>query len=600
MESTKSGNTLIKAGVVIILLAILAVGVYFILRSTGVFDEQKDGYSAVFVVGATENSRTINFDDNPLLNERIDRVVNTYGYAAIVVADGMPANQTSVFDFSIHRPGKVNTILETGTIEDNLMRFRRHFSDEMQNKRSQTPEKDVLEAVSLAARMLSSRPDDEMREIVVLSTGLSTAGFLNFADDNAWLYSNAAAIIEILQKSNSLPDLDGIVVSWFQMHDVCGALQEIIPGTQRSNLEEIWRLIVTSSGGEFNIFDTHPGTGIYEGLPPVSIVEIFPEITGVRINPPQADVQKGTSHDFSALVAGFGITAQDVEWSVEGPLHPGTAIDENGRLTVATDDPRESIVIIAMSANEPNVSGKAIVNLSDEPLPPATVREILMLPEELILGTETPYNVYDINVMVLGDNNPSQAVSLELIGNNDPNTRIDSAGRIFVGSGETALGLIIKATSEIDPEIHAEMTVRVFGETPEIVEVLFVGDSAIFINKTQAREAVRGWVEFINEQNSGIYLFGCTANLGHSGSNGVALGMSRAEAVKELFVKEHNVESSKITTKGLGHNNPWNRPNGVSGTPSWNEAVASTNRRVVIMSADDDFAKKIYSETWWN
>jgi hypothetical protein len=199
---------------------------------------------------------------------------------------------------------------------------------------------------------------------------------------------------------------------------------------------------------------------------------------------------------------------------------------------------------------------------------------------------------------VIGDNNPSQEVSLELIGNNDPATRIDSDGRIFIGSRETSFILIIKATSVLNPAIYTEMTVRVFGDTPDIVEVMFVGDSSAFVSGTQAREAVGEWVEFINKQNNGIFLFGCTANTGNSNSGGFPLGLARAEAVKDLLVREFNVDPNKIIIKSLGHDNPWNRPNGISGTPSWNEAVAASNRRVVIMSADDDFAQRIYHGTW--
>jgi hypothetical protein len=297
-------------------------------------------------------------------------------------------------------------------------------------------------------------------------------------------------------------------------------------------------------------------------------------------------------------VVGNGLSAVDVEWAIEGPAHPGTHIDSNGRLVVDPNDPRESIVIVAISTEDRSVTGEATVRLREEPLPPAVAREIMMLPEELILGTVSPYNVYDISVIVLGENNPSQEVSFELIGNTDSDTRIDSNGRIFIGSRETAFILIIRATSVLNPTIHAEMTVRVFADTPEIVEVMFVGDSARFINREQAREAVREWVAFINAQDSGIYLFGCTARLSPSGSSGISLGLSRAEAVKDLFVREFNVDPNRIITQGLGWDNPWNRPNGDSGTPSWNEAVAATNRRVVIMSADDELARRIYDGTW--
>jgi len=599
MTGTNVRDVFIKIGVVAILIAILCAGVYWLLNDRGIIGSaHEQPCSTVFILGPGMNSRTINFDDNPELSARIDRVVNTYGFAAIVVADGNPASQTRVFDFSVFRPSAAERIIEDDAIKETLVRVRSHFFDEMKNAHSQAPERDLVEALSIAARILSSRPSDEIREIVVLSTGLSTAGFLNFTDDNAWLYSDAIEIIDTMQSNGSLPNLNGITVSWFQMHDVCGVEQEVIPGTQRQNLEEIWRLFVARSGGEFIIVEEHPGRGIYEGLPHVTPVEILSAITGVIVHPEQADVQRGTSYDFSALVAGYGITAQDVEWSIDDSSHPETVIDDNGRLIVAPNDPRESIVIIAVSTADPRVSGRATVRLREESLSEAVVREITIFPDDIILGTASPYNVFDINAMVLGDNNPSQAVRFELTGNNDPGTRVDSNGRIIIGSSETSFILIIRVTSLLDPSIYAEVPVRVFAEAPDTVEVMFVGDSSDFICEEQARNTAGEWVEFIDSQDRGIYLFGCTAHTGNDYLDSVSLGLERAEAFKELLVREFGIDPSRIITMGLGYNNPWNRPNGIRGTPSWNAAVAATNRRVVIMSADDDFAISIYNGTW--
>jgi hypothetical protein len=608
MNGTNAKKWSIRAGALVVLVAILSGGVHWFLCARGVcpihppIDDKP--YSVVFVLGSTSNSRTINFDDNPELNARIDRVINTYGFAAYVVADGNPANQTSVFDFSEYKPGRVDLLLERETVSNRLTRFREHFSQALQDARAQTPEKDLLEAISLAARILSSRPEDEIREVVVISSGLSTAGILNYADQNEWLYSDATDIINILQSNRGLPDLENITVSWFQMFDVCGVVQDAIPGLQQENLRATWQLIVESGGGEFNPINAHPGRGIYEDLPPVTSVTIRPTFT-LHVRPTQADVQRGTSHDFSALVVGQGITAQDVDWAIEGPAHPGTIIDSNGRLTLAPDDPRESIVIVAISTEDRSVTGQATVRLREEPIPPAIVKEITIFPDDLILGTMSPYNVFDINAMVLGENNPSQEVIFELFGNNDPNTRLEPNGRIFIGANETALLIIIRVTSVMNPAVYAEMPVRVFVPTPDTVEVRFFGDSAEPLNRAQAREAIAEWVDFINQQDSGIFLFGCTARLGTGAriagrdTGGIGLGLARAETIRDMFVREFNIDPSRITVKGLGYDNPWHRDNGVSGTTSWNEAVAATNRRVVIMSADDDFAKRIYNGTWW-
>jgi hypothetical protein len=407
-----------------------------------------------------------------------------------------------------------------------------------------------------------------------------------------------------------MPDLEGIAVTWFQMHDVAEP-QEVLPGPQRLNLEAVWRMIVMDSGAtDFILMDAQPGTGIYHeyyppyGLPFVSVVPILPFISSVSIHPSNADVQKGTSLDFSAVVTGFGGDAmfgggipQDIDWSIEGPTHPGTSIDEHGRLVVAPDHPSDTLVIIATSAIDPRIYQRAIVRLTESPIGPGVPERVVISPEpEIILETEYPFNSAVVLAIVEGLNNPSQLVSFELIGNTDPRTSVDQSGRIFISPGETSFRIILRVTAIENPHVYGEITVLV-RRPPDVVEVRFVGNTAQLVNRTQAIESVREWVDFINTQDSGIFLFGCTANTGHGGT-GITLGLERANAIRDIFVREFNIDPNRITTRGLGHNNPWNRPNGVSGTPSWNEAVAASNRIVVIMSADDDLARRIYAGTW--
>lgn len=587
----------VKVGVVAVLISVLGAVGYWLLWDR-IFPPEIEPYSAVFVISPGPNVRPLNFDA-PEIRERIDRVISTYGFTAIIVSDGNPANQTSTFDFSVFKPDTADRVINNQAINENVNRLQQLFLDELQNARHLEPERDVLEAISLGARILASRPSDEIREIVVLSSGLSTSGFLNFADQNEWLYSDATVIIDILQSNRSLPNLEEIIVSWAHIYDVDSVIQAVIPGSQRENLKATWRLIVESSGGEFNILSAHPREGRYEG-PPVTPVKIRPTFT-LQVSPSTADVQRGTSFDFSAHVVGDGISAQDIDWAIEGPAHPGTFIDD-GRLVVAPDDPRENIILIAISTQDRSVTGQATVRLREEALPPSVVREVRIFPDDVIMGTFPPYNTLEISTTVEGENNPSQEVRFELFGNSDPTTRVDPDGRIFIGQGEIGQGeteivITIRAISVENPTIYAEIPVRIFTEPPGVVEVMFLGNSDAFVNRAQARSAIAEWVDFINSQNSGVVLFGCTANTGIGNSDGVALGTARAQAVKDLFVREFNVDPNKIAIRGLGHNNIWNRPNGISGTPSWDEAAAATNRKVVIMSADDPDAQRIYDGT---
>jgi len=603
---SKRRDNIIFAIVAIIVLVALGIGAFLFLQSRGVINPDDDDYSVVFVLGPRVNSRTINFDDNHGFDERIERVVNSYGFAAIVVADGMPANQTDIFDFSAQRPRPFQRIFEASAIEANQTRFRFYLRETMRDARAEAEQADILEAISLAARMLNARPGDGEREIVILGTGLSTSGWLNFAADNTLLISDTTVVVDSLQRIGNLPELEGITVTWFQMHDVASP-QRDLPNPLRMNLEAIWRMILMDSGAAaFNLDPELPGTGIYTldfpptGLPYVSVVEfeLLPIVSQVTVHPGQVTMERGGNQTFSQLVSGFGgDVPQGVRWTVEGPSHPGTEIDETGTLVIAADDPRESIRVRAASDVDPNVFGEATIVIGSlEVIQVGVPERIIIIPgPDIFLETDPPNNVVTVRTIVEGSNNPSQAVNLELIGNTSPNTRIEPSGQITICPNETSFLIVLRVTSEVDPTIIGEANLFV-RRPPDVVEVRFIGNSANFVSITQARAAVSEWVDFINEQDGGIYLFGCTANTGQGA--GVQLGTERANAVRDLFVREFNIDPSRIRTRGLGHDNPWNVPNGIPGTGSWNETVAASNRIVVIMSAEDEWARRIYNGTW--
>ncbi|MCL2126931.1 MAG: cellulase family glycosylhydrolase [Treponema sp.] len=90
-----------------------------------------------------------------------------------------------------------------------------------------------------------------------------------------------------------------------------------------------------------------------------------PAVTAVTVSPSTADVAKGGFADFTAEVAGTGSPPQTVTWSiVEAAGDAGTAIDENGRLSVAAGESLASLTVKAVSTADPGKSGTAAVTIS--------------------------------------------------------------------------------------------------------------------------------------------------------------------------------------------------------------------------------------------
>lgn len=593
-------NEIIPRIIVLILLFLVFSGiVLWILHSMGFFDNT-ESYAVVFILGVHRNSKTINFEENPLLKEKIEKVIDTYGFASIVVADGDPSNQNKDYDFSKMKPSLINKFRNSKEIARNLIETKSNFVKDMKAFRAETPEVDMIEALNIAARTLNSRKSD-IKEIVILGTGLSTTGRLNFADDGAaWLYSDPSDIVTILQENEELPKLTGINVTWCQINDT-GEPQPKLDGLREANIQEIWNMIIMSGGGEMDISPIKAGPGEYdETYPEVSVVNLKPEppkVTSVEIYPKKLEIQKSKSYIFSATVAGINNPSQNVEWSVSGNLNGDTKINENGELIVAAGEPADSLIVTAASSVDNKIFSTASIDLTSAPPPSPTVNEVV-IPQNYV--TIDVGESYTFSVTVSGNNSPSQSVKWSVSGNSDADTKIRDNGELIVSVGETSFTLTVKATSTIDSTKFGEAIVKVLMplETPAEANVQFQGNSSELLDEKQAVEDIQEWVNFIKEQDAGIYLFGCTAktDLSNEGYNSsILLGKSRAEELKRLFVEYFGINQNKIITQGLGYDNPWHRYNGTNGI-NFDESLAAVNRKVVIMSADDERAIRIAKE----
>ena len=90
-----------------------------------------------------------------------------------------------------------------------------------------------------------------------------------------------------------------------------------------------------------------------------------PVVTGVTVTPATAMVEKGQTKNFTALVTGENLTDTTVTWSVEGAAVEGTAIDENGLLTVAADETATELTVVATAKQDATTEGTAKVTVTE-------------------------------------------------------------------------------------------------------------------------------------------------------------------------------------------------------------------------------------------
>jgi hypothetical protein len=98
-----------------------------------------------------------------------------------------------------------------------------------------------------------------------------------------------------------------------------------------------------------------------------------PTVSGVTITDNITSVSKGGNHTFSATVVGSNTPSQEVTWSLQAldgnndvtSPKEGTAIDQTGKLTVASDETAVKLKIRATSVADPTKYGEITVTIVD-------------------------------------------------------------------------------------------------------------------------------------------------------------------------------------------------------------------------------------------
>lgn len=196
----------------------------------------------------------------------------THGYVDVIVCDGEPAS-------SIGCGAIVGSDATSGT--------RVELENEAQHGRimaaidatcAQAGEVDILAALEYAARSLASAPPDSEKVIAISSSGLSTAGIVNFCESEGMVAAQANQVAEYYAGKGLLPDLSIVdAVVWSGMGDVAGDQPEPDPSVER-NLREIWGAILSACGVDTVRFDDSLSVSSTEaaGLPAVSVVALPP------------------------------------------------------------------------------------------------------------------------------------------------------------------------------------------------------------------------------------------------------------------------------------------------------------------------------------
>lgn len=278
-----------------------------------------------------------------------------------------------------------------------------------------------------------------------------------------------------------------------------------------------------------------------------------PMVTAVTITPKEVEVIRGRSVMFSAQVSGVNITDKTVTWSISGQESNTTAINENGLLTVGSDENARMIVVKAVSNLDNTVFDSTTITtvVETEATNPPAVEKVRIVPDDVRVGQG--YST-KFAVVVSGVGTPPQDVVWEVLGATDPDTRISSDGALHVGKNERIGLLMILARSVFAPDIYGEADVTVLDSSdPEVQEEIKQKTvTAVIINPSSAEvpentlKIFQATVIGNNDPSQAVTwsLDGALTDTTYCTDQGVVI-IGKGETAKSLYLTATSVQDPK-------------------------------------------------------
>lgn len=230
-------------------------------------DNEQEKKAVCFLIANTANSQGLNMN-SPLIQDTVYNTIKNYGYIAVISVDG---NSETIFANSFDIDDRYKNASKD-KLEMDARSKSTNLIQSMQSIKANDKEVDYLSALTLGIRSFDSLEGYSSKTIIVLGTGLSTTGVLDFR--NNLLSAEPKAVVDILEEREAIPNFSGITVVWQQLGDVASP-QQSLTMSQKNNLNEIYSEIVSRGGGDYisNDFIANPADTNNE-YPSVSIVEL--------------------------------------------------------------------------------------------------------------------------------------------------------------------------------------------------------------------------------------------------------------------------------------------------------------------------------------
>lgn len=183
------------------------------------------------------NSKNAPLPDNNTLNEEIAQMAENNTNCSIIVIDG--TSDSVSYKDTINYPKTAVDIVKESNNKDYVNQIINDINNACMPK---TEEIDIIGALYNANKVLL-KENVSNKKIILFSSGISTKGVLDFSSDPDLINEDPQTIVNMLNESNSLPDLSGVTVVWHGF-GVVEKPQERLTTSNEQKLKTIWTEIL--------------------------------------------------------------------------------------------------------------------------------------------------------------------------------------------------------------------------------------------------------------------------------------------------------------------------------------------------------------------
>lgn len=251
--------------------------------SVNVQNQENSETALVVVVGKHANSVEIPLNA-PTLKEALYKTCYGYGSVSFVLLDGNP---NVYFQADIPKP-------EVGGLTESKKKsiatsYTQQLLQAIQQANPKVAEVDTLKAIRKAAMTLQGSSDSAEKVMMIMDSGLSTLGYLDFT--KGLLNADVEHIVEAIKEAEAIPDVEGVRVIWMFLGQTASPQQELSE-KQKNKLQNIWKEILLAGGASEVHFasDIASETVNENNFPHVSLVDVDSRNIDVMIEEPMETI----------------------------------------------------------------------------------------------------------------------------------------------------------------------------------------------------------------------------------------------------------------------------------------------------------------------